>query len=172
MVAALAAPALGDDWGPGVRFDLMPKGCRIHGVYGDGTATVDVYAGKKGRNHIVQTYDAGGLRRSTTYNAKGLMLRKDWAGGKWETFAPYSCFAVPGDCTYEYRNADGARKVFRGRVVPRGDGLVSGGGFAGEPAFNDTTLTLGPFNEIAAFREGSTRFRVTRYEGCGNPDGA
>lgn len=156
----------------GIRFDLMPKGCRIHGVYGDGTAIIDVYAGRKGKSHIVQTYGAGGLVRTTTFNAEGLMTRKDWATGQWETFRPFSCFAVPGDCTYEYRNVDGARKTYTGKVVRKGNRLVSTGGFTGEPPFNPTTLTLGAFNVTASFREGDTSFRVTRYENCGTAEGS
>jgi hypothetical protein len=168
----LSFPAAAQEAPAGIRFDLMPKGCRMHGSYSDGTRTVDVYVGRKGGSHAVQTHGTDGLVRTTTYNAEGLMTRKDWAGGAWETFKPFSCFAVVGDCTYEYRNGDGARKIYAGKVVRKGGKLVSSGGFTGEAPFNPTTLTLGPFNDTAAFREGSTSFRVTRYENCGNPQGS
>jgi hypothetical protein len=155
----------------GISFDIMPIGCRIHGKYSTGEQTVDKYFGKKGSKHIVKTYsgqNGGNLVRTTTYNAEGLMIRKDWKGGKWETFAPYSCFDVPGSCTYRYRNADGQDSQFKGKVTRRAGKLVSSGGFVGESPFPDSVVTKGPFNNGERFNDGSTSFAVTKYENCGD----
>ncbi|MFN3972503.1 MAG: hypothetical protein ACK4L4_14195 [Gemmobacter sp.] len=178
-VALLAATLIAGGAGAqqqsnGMRFDLMPVGCLIHTRYNSGDERIEVYVGKKGKTHVTKSY-AGPARATTltgvintiTYDAQGRMIRKDWAGGKWETFSPFSCFSIPGDCRYRYRNADGQDLTYIGRVVPRGDGYVSSGGFSGQAPFNDNTFTFGPFNDIATFREGSTTFKVIRYENCG-----
>lgn len=166
----LAAPAFAGPPLPGVRFDLMPVGCKIHGVHSTGEAVVDEYVGSSDGTYQTKTYqDKPGHAaiRTTTYNAQGYMIRKDWAGGKWETFAPYSCFDVPGTCTYTYRNADGVSNIFKGKVVSVQGKIVSRGGFAGEPPFPPTTVDPGPFNHGAAFSDGTFTFQVTRYENCG-----
>ncbi len=156
---------------PGVRFDIMPVGCRIHGTYSTGEKSVDEYIGRKGGRHIVQTYagaTGGGLIRTTMYDRNGFMVHKEWADGKWESFAPYSCFAVPGSCRYTYRNADGQASVFVGKVTWRGDSVISTGGFEGQAPFPPTEFTPGPFNSGARFDDGSLSFLVTKYENCGD----
>jgi hypothetical protein len=153
----------------GIRFDAMPVGCRITGQYGSGEVVVDAYVGRKGKSHIVRTFggpDGTDLIRTTTYNAAGLMIRKDWAGGAWETFEPYSCFNVPGACSYRYRNGDGADKIFTGQVKRTTKGVRSTGGFEGEPQFSPATVTFGPFGDQASYRDASSSFRVTAYVGC------
>jgi hypothetical protein len=167
----LSGPVHAESSLPGTSFDLMPKGCRIHGVYSDGKQVIDEYTGLRKGAHIVRTF--GGpkgrtLIRTTTYNAEGFMVRKDWAGGEWETFTPFSCFDRVGKCTYTYRNGDGANQIYRGTVSRKKDRIVSRGGFEGEPPFVPSVITPGPFNFGAAFTEGDTSFRVTRYENCGN----
>lgn len=155
---------------PGVRFDSMPVGCRIHGSYSTGAQVVDEYIGIEGGRHVMRTYEgpAGNtLIRTTLYDANGFMVRKDWADGKWETFSPYSCFSEPGRCRYTYRNGDGQTKEFVGKVTRKGGAVISAGGFAGEAAFPKTRVTPGPFNAGESFSDGSVSFRVTSYENCG-----
>ena len=169
LLAALSAPAMAKQL-PGVRFDIMPVGCRITGTYGHGQVTVDEYLGRTGRNHLVATYDGNGAKtliRTTTYDANGRMTRKDWAGRAWETFNPYSCFNEPGTCEYTYRNGDGAKSIYRGEVTGRGKSVVSAGGFVGETPFFNSVISLGPFRDQATYTDGSTTFRVTRYDACG-----
>jgi hypothetical protein len=164
LLLACAAPALSEV--PGIRFDEMPPGCKIHGRYSSGEIVVDLYAGKSGTKHIVKTYGKDGLIRTSTYSRDGLLLRKDWAGGKWETFKPFSCVNVPGPCTYTYRNADGAVLEYKGRNTRSGDQVVNEGGFVGEAPFNPVISTIGRFNAQSAFSEGDFSFKVTRYEDC------
>lgn len=168
ILACIALPAYAQT--PGIRFDRMPVGCKIFGTYGSGEEVIDEYVGQRGGTHIIKTYEGPEGRRlirTTTYSADGLMQRKDWAGGKWETFDPASCFDTPGDCRYTYRNADGAEKVYVGRNTQRGGRMTSTGGFEGEPAFAPTVSTFGPFNNQESFTEGQTSFQVTRYQNCG-----
>ncbi len=175
VVATALTPVSASADGPqGIRFDVMPVGCAIHTSYGGKDRRVDIYVGRKGNKHVTRTYaePAKGqpparLLLTTTFDAKGRMTRKDWAEGKWETFTPYSCFDLPGECRYRYRNGDGADQVYLGQVAKKGQSFVSAGGFEGEAPFNPTTLTFGPFNNIATFREGATSFKVTRYDNCG-----
>lgn len=166
----IAAPLHAQSALPGIQFDIMPKGCRIHGLYNSGKQIVDEYVGLQRGMHIVRTFEGPKGRkliRTTTYDAQGFMVRKDWADGKWETFAPFSCFSRLGSCTYTYRNADGDEMTFRGKVSRRGDKIVSRGGFVGSAPFPPSVLTPGPFNSEAAFTEGDTSYRVTKYENCG-----
>lgn len=166
-LALVASPALAEV--AGIRFDEMPVGCRIHGKYSTGEKVVDVYVGKSGGKHVVKTYvgpEGKKLIRTSTYSREGLLLRKDWAGGAWETFSPASCVDVPGPCRYTYRNGDGAELVYKGTNTVEGDAIINQGGFVGEAPFAPVVSTLGRFNGQVAFTEGDLSFRVTRYEGC------
>jgi hypothetical protein len=171
LTSIFAPPAVADTKLPGISFDIMPVGCRIHGKYSSGDRVIDEYIGKTGSRHVVKTFSGSkgtSLVRTTTYNADGFMIRKDWADGKWETFAPYSCFDVPGNCKYRYRNADGQESQFKGKVYRRGTKVVSTGGFVGENPFPKSIVTIGPFNNGDKWTDGSTSFAVTKYENCGD----
>ena len=164
MLSLIATQALADV--PGIRFDEMPIGCKVHGRYGTGQQVVDVYVGKQGAKHIVKTYGEAGLIRTTTYSRDGLMLRKDWATGQWETFSPFSCLNVPGQCRYTYRNIDGAELEYEGTNTRQGDKIVNNGAFVGDAPFNPVISTMGRFNAQVAFTEGGSTFKVTDYEDC------
>lgn len=151
---------------PGIRFDEMPVGCKIHGRYSSGEVVVDAYVGKSGSKHIVKTYGKEGLIRTSTYSRDGLLLRKDWVDGAWETFKPASCYNVPGPCRYTYRNGDGAVSDYQGRNTARGDSVVNEGGFKGQAAFGPIVSTIGRFGVQSAFKDGSFTYKVTRYEDC------
>ncbi len=173
LVAAIAAPAVAD--GPqGIRFDQMPVGCAIHTRHGADDKRITVYVGRKGGKHVTQTYASPGpgkpptkVINTITHDAMGRMVRRDWSDGNWETFTPYSCFDLPGQCRYRYRTGDGADQEYVGSVTAKGKGYVSKGGFRGEAPFADNTFTLGPFNNMATFREGASSFKVTSYADCG-----
>ena len=176
LVAAtvIAQVAVADEGPQGLRFDKLPVGCAIHERYGGDDRRVTVYVGRNGKKHITRTYvepvkgkAPSRLIVTITHDAAGRMIRKDWAGGDWETYTPYSCFALPGQCRYRYRNGDGDNRFIVGKVTKRGGNYLSEGGFEGEAPFPPTVFTLGPFNEMTSFAEGSTQFKVTRYENCG-----
>lgn len=166
----LASPLRAESTMPGIRFDLMPVGCRIHGVFADGSRIIEEYAGKRGTTHVVRGYRGPGGRklvRTTTYDAEGYMIRKDWPDGRWETFTPFSCFTRPGDCAFTFRNDDGKVEIAEGTVTRRGDQIISRGGPKGKPQTSRTVTTLGPFGVIATTRSRDLDFRVTGYESCG-----
>lgn len=166
----LGQAGLADTHPGGVQFDRMPKGCRIHGVLGDGSRIIEEYAGRRGKTHVVLGYggpDGRALVRTTTYDANGYMIRKDWPDGRWETFTPYSCFTRPGDCAFVYRNDAGKVETAEGAVTLRGAQIISRGGPKGGPVGSRTVTTLGPFGTIASTRSRDVDFRVTGYENCG-----
>jgi hypothetical protein len=159
----------------GIRFDQMPIGCRIHGQYSTGEKVIDVYVGKSGSKHVMKTYQGPAgkkLIRTTTYSRDGLMLRKDWADGSWESFKPASCVNVPGRCNYTYRNSDGAELKYQGKNTLNGSQIVNEGRFVGEPPFAPVVSTLGRFNLQEAYVEGNTSFKVTKFENCEETSGA
>jgi hypothetical protein len=166
-LALFGSPAVAET--PGIQFDQMPVGCRIHGQYSTGEKVVDVYVGKSGSKHVMKTYQSPSgkkLIRTTTYSRDGLMLRKDWADGNWESFKPASCVTVAGQCRYTYRNSDGAELTYQGQNTRKGTQIVNQGGFVGQPPFAPVVSTLGRFNLQEAYVEGETSFKVTKYENC------
>jgi hypothetical protein len=93
-----------------IRFWEMPKGCSWTEKYSNGNEWVSTFVGKRNGAFRVVTRNKVGSRErisTTDYNESGLMTRRVWAGNKWESFEPHSCFGVVGKCNYTYRNADG-----------------------------------------------------------------
>jgi hypothetical protein len=171
IVAASAAFSVAAE-PAGIWFDQMPVGCKIHGRYSSGKRVVDVYVGKSGKHHIIKTYEGPEGRRlirTSTFSRDGLLLRKDWADGNWETFSPASCLPVPGACRYTYRNIDGAKLEYRGKNTVDGRTVISNGGFVGEAPFAPIVSVRGRFNDQESFVEGDTSFKVTKYEDCDTP---
>jgi len=168
---SLAAAGVAAETPSGIRFDLIPVGCRISGVYSDGSVSIDEYIGRHAGKPVVKTYgdpNNRDLLRTTTFNAEGWMVKKVWAAGQWETFGPYSCFAQPGSCVYAYQNSEGARETYRGNVQRDGKDLVSSGGFVGQDPFPPTRLRLDSWNSIAAYSAGSVSYSITAYKNCGD----
>lgn len=127
----------------GIDFNAMPEGCTWTTRYSDGSVVTDTYVGQKGRKHLTEVTDARGqVIRRVTYDAKGRMIRKDWADGNWETFTPYSCFAEEGSCTYRYRNSSGGDQKIRSRTVASGKGFVVEAGPVGEARYNDEYIEI------------------------------
>ena len=93
-----------------IRFWEMRKGCSWTTEFSNGNTWESSYVGRRGGNYVVTTREKFGnksLVNTTEYNDRGLMTRRVWNGNKWETFEPFSCFGVIGECTSTYRNADG-----------------------------------------------------------------
>jgi hypothetical protein len=81
--------------------------------------------------------------------------------------APPSCFGRTGRCTCAYRNGDGIALTFQGNLREKGGMLTISGGFDGQPPCPAIMVEPGPFIMGDHRSDGSTTFRVTRYEGCG-----
>jgi hypothetical protein len=165
----LGTAALADTPLPGVRFDIMPVGCRIHGIYSNGDTTIREYVGKVGDTFQVKIFKGTTLTMTSTLDSNGFSVRNDMADGKWETFTPYSCLLESGNCSFVSRNSEGRQRTYKGKVVQDGAKLTTTGGFVGQDAIPISHMTLGRFNTIETLSNGEITFQVTKYEDCGKP---
>lgn len=152
----------------GIRFDEMPRGCRWHTqISGRGVET-STYQGPRGGRHVVGVTDERGRPLHTVYySGDGHFAERRWPDGRWERFAPHSCFVVPGRCDSTYERGDGLRVRQWSDVRRSGDRLRVRAGEVGGPDYADETVRLGPLNVIVESRNASYSSRVTRFEGCG-----
>ena len=74
------------------------------------------------------------------------MIRKDWAGGKWETFKPFSCFNTLGTCSYSYKDGDGDAFIIDNTVTKQGKDFKVVAGPKGSTPYSDDYYQLGRFN--------------------------
>lgn len=153
----------------GVRFDIMPLGCRIHVAFSNGDSLIRDFTEKRGDTYIVKTYSGKKLKMTSTMNAAGFVIRNDMADGTWETFAPYSCLLEPGYCTFISRNSKGLQRTFKGEVTQNGNEIITSGGFVGEKTYPTSHAKLSRFNTIDSMTNGDISYRITKYEGCGKP---
>lgn len=101
-----------------------------------------------------------------TYDAKGRMLRKDWADGKWESFSPYSCFTEVAACTYRYQNADGADFKVASKTLAKGKGFrVEAGPVGGQP-YPDEYFEVGKFGLMTKNKGDGYSARLIEMKNC------
>lgn len=164
--------AFADSKLPGVSFDIMPIGCRLHTEFSNGDHLVRDFTEKRGDSYIVKTYKgpAGtALISTTTMNANGFAIRTDMPDGSWETFTPYSCLLEPGDCAFISRKSNGLQRTFKARVVQSGTQITTTGGFVGDKDFPTSHAKMGRFNTIESLTNGEISYKATQYEACGTP---
>jgi YD repeat-containing protein len=158
--------------GPGASvaetdFATMPEGCSWTTRYSDGQVQTETYLGLKDGKHRTQVTSDGDLVREMTYDAKGRMVRKDWADGNWETFTPFSCFDTLGSCSYRYRNSDGANQKIVSETVKNGKGFnVAAGPDDGAP-YPDEYFEIGPFGIMTKNKASNYSSRLTEMQNCG-----
>lgn len=164
-LALMAGPGLA-----GTDFASMPVGCSWTTKYSDGSVVTETFLGKRGgkyKTEVTADDDPDALIRKVTYDAKGRLLRKDWAGGKWEAFSPYSCFAEAGTCTYRYTNSGGADQKIASTTVAKGKGFSVRAGAVGEKAYPDEYFELGTFGLMTRNKASNYSARMTKMQGCG-----
>lgn len=154
-----------------VAFDQMPAGCNWVTHYSNGNVWRDTFTGKQGRFYIVETTDAkNGAKhvKQTRYDLEGRMVYRDWGGGKWEKFKPFSCYDEMGTCTYRFSNADGANLKIVNTKTKSGEGYLIRAGVPGGETFNDDHVFYGPFN--LSVRQWSKNFSDTTgdFRQCGS----
>jgi YD repeat-containing protein len=150
-----------------VDFAAIPLGCSWTTRYGDGTVQTETYLGPQDGQHLTRVTDADGAEvRRMTYNAKGWMVRKDWADGHWESFTPYSCFSGPGRCTYRYRNAHGEDLQIISETRASGQGFVVRAARVGSDPYPDDYFELGPFGLMVVNRGNGYSVEVTDLLNC------
>ena len=168
LFLATVAPAAADK--TGVDFQTMPKGCRWHTDYSGGEHFVSEFLGKKRGKYVVETREGGADRRlinRTEYNASGQMVARIWSDGARETFTPFSCYTVPGACSYEHRRPDGSTVVIDSKVAKKGKGYSSKAAARNEAPYPDETFQLGPFRLLAVTRSPQYWSKIVKFEGCG-----
>lgn len=161
LTMVLAGPATAQ-----IDFGSMPKGCSWTTRYSDGQVLTETYLGRKGGKHKTEVRAGTDLVRTMTYDAKGLMLRKDWANGKWESFSPYSCFTEVGSCTYRYKNADGADVKVKSKTTAKGNGFrVKAGPVGGQP-YPDEYFETGAFGVMTKNKSEGYSARLIEMKNC------
>lgn len=169
MSLAFHSPASAETKLSGVRFDIMPIGCRIHGSFSNGDTVTRDYVKRIGATYVVKTYSGTAgtqLKMTTTLNANGFAIRNDMPDGKWETYSPYSCLLQPGNCEFTTNNSDGRQRIFKGKVTKDGPKITTSGGYVGEAELPTSQAILGRFNTMESMSNGDISFRVTQYEAC------
>ncbi|MCA0272046.1 MAG: hypothetical protein LCH69_08270 [Proteobacteria bacterium] len=167
LVAAFYAPAALAQGG--IDFAAMPKGCNWLTKLSDRPDQRETFLGKVKGKYRVKIVDArnGAAISTIDYNAEGLMVRRTWADGRWERFEPYSCFTVPGKCSYTYRNGAGDRVKIDSEVRPAGEGFTSAARPRGGAAYPVEKFTLGPFGLMTSSASANYSTKITGFTGCG-----
>ncbi len=153
-----------------IRFDKMPVGCNWTIQYSDGQALTETYVGKISGGYSTRVTLAGNpgkVVRTMTYDAKGRLVRKDWANGKWETFTPHSCFQTNSSCTYRYRNADGADQKIGNSTIRNGKGFMVTAGPVGGAPFNDDYFEINGLGLMTRNKSANYSSRLIALNTCG-----
>lgn len=169
LSAALAIGLFGQPATAGTNFQSMPVGCSWTTEYSNGNVWVETFIGIKDGAYVTQTRDGsakGPFVAQKHFNAAGLMTKRIWANGKWEGFAPSSCFGEPGSCRYTFTNADGARSVMLNETTRSGKTYKVAGRVKGGARFPDEYFTLGPFNLMLTNKSPTSSARLTKFANC------
>ena len=167
IAAALYAPAAVAEGG--IDFVTIPKGCNWHMSFSDRPDQRATFVGKVKGKYRVRNVDArsGAAVNTIDYNAEGLMVRRNWADGRWERFEPFSCFTVPGKCSYTYGNGAGDKFKIDSEVRSAGKGFTSSARPRGGSAYPVEEFTVGPFGMATSTRSANSSSRITGFKDCG-----
>jgi YD repeat-containing protein len=150
----------------GIDFGAMPEGCSWKIRYSDGSVLTETYQGKTDGKHVTAVTNGASPVRKTTYDAKGRLIRKDWADGNWETFTPYSCFTEEGSCTYRYRNSSGADQKIASKTVASGKGFAVRAGPVGGDRYPDEYFEVGALGVMTRNRAENYSARLIEMKNC------
>ena len=155
----------------GIDFSALPVGCSWRGEFSDRSPEVETFLGRVRGHYRTEARDAASGRRinAVDYDDQGLMIRRTWADGRWETFEPHSCFAVPGSCSFTYRNGKGDNLVIDSTVARSGKSFTSRAKPRGGAAYPTETFRLGPFGLVIHSQSSNYSTRITKLTGCGAP---
>lgn len=149
-----------------IDFQAMPGGCNWTLRYSDGQVLTETYLGRKGGKHLTAVTNGKSPVRKTTYDAKGRMVRKDWADGNWETFSPYSCFGEQGSCAYRYRNSSGADQKIASSTAASGKGFAVRAGPVGGERYPDEYFETGDFGLMTKNKAANYSARMIEMKNC------
>jgi hypothetical protein len=152
-----------------IDFAHMPVGCSWTTRYSDGQVLTETFVGKKSGTYHTKVTKSGepqNLVRQSYYDKKGRLVRKVWANGKWEKFAPFSCFDSVGSCTYKYSNADGVSQQIHSETTRKGKVFVVAAGPEDGKPYPDEYFELGAFGLMAKNSASNYSAKLIKLEGC------
>lgn len=152
-----------------IDFAAMPVGCSWTMQYSNGNTWRETFLGKQGKAYVTELRegsDRGSLVARKRFDAKGRMIERTWANGKWERFKPYSCYGAPGVCEYTYSNADGLRQTIVNKTTSKGNGFIVRAQAKGSAPFPDETYRTGQFGVMIANRGGDFTSQVVSFHRC------
>jgi hypothetical protein len=126
-------------------------------------------SGQKGQSpctEVREGTDKGSLVARKSFDAKGRMIERTWANGKWERFKPFSCYGEPGQCEYTYSNVDGLRQTVFSKTTSSGKSFKVRAQVQGEAPFPDETFRTGQFGVMIANVGGDFTSRVVSFHRC------
>lgn len=152
-----------------IDFAAMPVGCSWTTRYSDGQAVTETFLGKKSGKYTTKVTEAANpdaLIRKSFFDAKGRLVRKIWADGNWEKFTPYSCFSIPGSCTYRYTNSSGADQKIASKTVAKGKGFAVVAGPVGGDAYPDEYFETGAFGLMTLNKASNYSAKLVEMTNC------
>lgn len=169
LAATFSLLASGANAEGGIDFAAMPIGCSWLTRFSDDVVQRTTFVGKvKGKYRVESVNAASGTAvNQIDYNADGLMVRRTWADGRWEQFEPFSCFTVPGKCSYRYRNGAGDNVRIDSLVRAKTNGFTSDARPRGGNAYPTERFTLGPFGLPTSSGSVNYSTKIIGFEGCG-----
>ncbi|MFC3182714.1 hypothetical protein [Cypionkella sinensis] len=156
----------------GIDFAHMPVGCSWSMKYSDGRTLIETYVGKKSGSYRTEVADKRAPDKvisRTYFDKKGRMVRNDWAGGKWETFNPYSCFGIAGTCSSTYQNGDGAKFIIDNTTSAAGNGFKVVAAPRGGAPYPDDYFELGQFNIQTLSKNRNFSMKLVAFNNCDEP---
>lgn len=153
----------------GIDFAAMPKGCSWQTKLSDAPLQTQTFVGRVKGKYRIQTADAasGEPINYTEYNKKGLMTARIWFDGRWERFEPFSCFTVPGNCSYTYKNGNGDHFTIDSTVTVKSEGYTSAAQPRGGSPYPTERFSLGPFGLMTVSRSENYSSKIVRFTNCG-----
>lgn len=153
-----------------IDFGAMPVGCSWSTKYSDGSVVTETFVGKSAGKYKTTVTKAGNPKavlRHSFFDAKGRLVRKEWADGNWEKFTPYSCFDSKGDCSYRYTNSSGADQKIASRTASKGKGFAVKAGPVGGTPYPDEYFELGDFGVMTKNKASNYSARLVAMTDCG-----
>ena len=154
----------------GIDFGGMPVGCSWTTQYSSGEVVTETFLGKtkgKYKTKVTNAAKPGTVIRHSLYDKQGRLVRKEWTGGKWESFTPFSCFSETGSCTYRYRNADDVDQKIASKTVAKGKGFAVKAGPEGGARYPDEYFELGAFGLMTVNKADNYSAKLIKMADCG-----
>lgn len=149
----------------GVQVTAIPVGTKFYYETSKGKTIVGTWVGKKGKYYLLK--ETGEYPNNTTtiyYNPNGHVVRRRYSNGFQETYKPFSCFAVLGDCQHRYKGGSKWNGQFEHHVTQNGDtyNIVESRINRGDAW--EREYQLGQFNMVSYLKRGKYWERLVKIE--------